>query len=80
MGSLKHYHRLLPMCMEARKPIFLLKPVDGAIGAHYHSVSPVADSKVWATSMVEIPGSFRNAKSNRDVFGATLANRPLETV
>lgn len=38
LGSLKHYHSLLPMCMEARKPIFLLKPADGAIGAHYQAV------------------------------------------
>jgi cellulose biosynthesis protein BcsQ len=38
LGSLKHYHSLLPMCMEARKPIFLLKPADGAIGTHYQAV------------------------------------------
>jgi hypothetical protein len=28
----------MPMAMEARKPIFLLKPADGAIGAHYNAV------------------------------------------
>lgn len=38
LALLKHYHSLVPMAMEARKPIFLLKPADGAIGAHTHAV------------------------------------------
>lgn len=38
LALLKHYHSLVPMAMEARKPIFLLKPADGAIGAHLYAV------------------------------------------
>lgn len=38
LGQLKHYRSLMPMAMEARKPIFRLKPADGAIGAHTYSV------------------------------------------
>lgn len=38
IALLKHYHSLVPMAMEARKPIFLLKPADGAIGAHFNAV------------------------------------------
>jgi cellulose biosynthesis protein BcsQ len=38
LAILKHYHSLIPMAMEARKPIFLLKPSDGAIGAHLGAV------------------------------------------
>lgn len=38
LALLKHYHSLVPMAMEARKPIFLLKPADGAIGAHLGAV------------------------------------------
>ena len=38
IALLKHYHSLIPMAMEARKPIFLLKPADGAIGAHFDAV------------------------------------------
>jgi cellulose biosynthesis protein BcsQ len=34
LGLLKHYHSLMPLAQEARKPIFHLKPADGAIGAH----------------------------------------------
>jgi chromosome partitioning protein len=39
LALLKHYHSLMPMAMEARKPIFLLKPADGAIGAHVQAVN-----------------------------------------
>ncbi len=38
LGSLKHYRSLMPMAMEARKPMFYLKPADGAIGAHTYAV------------------------------------------
>lgn len=41
LAVLKHYRSLMPMAMEARKPIFLLKPADGAIGAHYQAVKEV---------------------------------------
>lgn len=34
LAMLKHYRSLMPMAMEARKPVFYLKPADGAIGAH----------------------------------------------
>lgn len=38
LGLLKHYRSLMALAMEARKPIFNLKPSDGAIGAHTSSV------------------------------------------
>ncbi len=38
LAMLKHYHSLAPMSMEAKKPMFLLKPADGAIGAHLNAV------------------------------------------
>ncbi len=34
LALLKHYQSLMPMAQEAHKPIFQLKPADGAIGAH----------------------------------------------
>lgn len=34
----RHYRGLMPMAMEARKPMFALKPSEGAIGAHQASV------------------------------------------
>lgn len=35
---IKHYRSLMPMAMESRKPMFSLKPADGAIGAHQSNV------------------------------------------
>ena len=37
LALLKHYRSLMPMAQEARKPMFSLKPADGAIGSHYQS-------------------------------------------
>jgi chromosome partitioning protein len=39
LGQLKHYHSLMPLAYEARKPIFALKPADGAFGGHQAAVS-----------------------------------------
>jgi cellulose biosynthesis protein BcsQ len=38
LASLKHYRSLMPLAQDARKPMFLLKAADGAIGAHAASV------------------------------------------
>jgi hypothetical protein len=37
LALLKHYRSLMPMAQEARKPMFYLKPADGAIGSHFQS-------------------------------------------
>ncbi len=37
-ASLKHYQSLMPLAMEAHKPMFFLKAADGAIGAHADAV------------------------------------------
>ena len=39
IGLVRHYQSLMPMAQDARKPVFFLKPADGAIGAHAQSVS-----------------------------------------
>ena len=38
LSQLKHYHSLIPLGMEARKPVFALKPADGAFGGHAAAV------------------------------------------
>jgi len=38
LGLLKHYHSLIPLGQEARKPVFFLRSADGAIGAHQRAV------------------------------------------
>jgi hypothetical protein len=52
LGTIKHYHSLIPMAQEARKPLFLLRSADGAIGAHQRAVqSAYTDFKALATSI-----------------------------
>lgn len=38
LAMLKHYRSLMPLAQEARKPMFFLKPADGAIGGHAQAV------------------------------------------
>jgi chromosome partitioning protein len=52
LSLLKHYHSLIPMAMEARKPIFLLKPADGAIGAHLGAVKKAYEDFDQLTSKI----------------------------
>lgn len=41
LALLKHYQSLMPMAQESHKPIFHLKPADGAIGSHVYAVRNV---------------------------------------
>jgi chromosome partitioning protein len=43
LGTLKHYRSLMPLAMEAHKPMFNLRPADGAIGAHVAAVRACYD-------------------------------------
>jgi len=38
LATLKHYRSLMPLAQEAHKPMFFLKPADGAIGGHAKAV------------------------------------------
>lgn len=38
LAQLKHYRSLVPMAQDARKPVFDLKPADGAFGGHQAAV------------------------------------------
>jgi hypothetical protein len=38
LAQLKDYRSLMPLAEEARKPMFSLKPADGAIGGHQGAV------------------------------------------
>lgn len=43
LATLKNYRSLMPLAMEAHKPMFSLKPADGAIGSHAQAVSDCYD-------------------------------------
>jgi chromosome partitioning protein len=46
LAQIKDYRSLMPMAQEARKPMFLLRPADGAFGGHQQAVqSCYADFK-----------------------------------
>jgi cellulose biosynthesis protein BcsQ len=54
LAQLKHYRSLMPMAMEARKPMFALKAADGAIGAHLQAVQGCfSDFRRLATTIAE---------------------------
>ena len=39
IALLKDYQSLMPLSQEVRKPMFFLKPADGALGAHMAAVN-----------------------------------------
>ncbi len=62
LAKLKHYRSLMPMAMEARKPMFLLKPADGAIGAHTYAVQDcLRDFQLLADKTASVCGVGRPA-------------------
>jgi cellulose biosynthesis protein BcsQ len=57
IARLKHYRSLIPMAQEARKPIFDLRPADGAIGAHSSAVkSAHADFETLSLEIADRAG------------------------
>lgn len=54
---IKHYRSLMPMAMEARKPMFNLRSADGAIGAHQANVQQCYDDfAALATAIADRAG------------------------
>ena len=39
LATLRHFRSLMPLAQEAHKPMFALKPADGAIGGHANAVA-----------------------------------------
>jgi cellulose biosynthesis protein BcsQ len=58
LGQIKHYRSLMPMSYEARKPVFALKPADGAFGGHQAAVAAArADFAGLAERVVDETGA-----------------------
>jgi cellulose biosynthesis protein BcsQ len=54
LALLKHYRSLIPLAQEARKPLFALKPADGALGSHMQGVqSAYRDFRALAVAIAE---------------------------
>lgn len=43
LGLMRHYQSLMPLAQDAQKPMFQLRPADGAIGAHMDAVRRCLD-------------------------------------
>ncbi len=57
LGLIRHYRSLVPMAMEVNKPIFKLRPADGAIGAHFEAVRKTyQDFKQLTEKVIEAIG------------------------
>jgi chromosome partitioning protein len=57
LAKLRDYRSLMPLALEARKPMFFLKPADGALGAHAHAVSEAyADFRALAKKIADKAG------------------------
>lgn len=57
LAALKHLGTLMPFAQEARKPMFALKPADGAIGGHVYAVQDCyRDFKSLALAVAERVG------------------------
>jgi cellulose biosynthesis protein BcsQ len=68
LAQLKDYRSLMPMAQEANKPMFLLKPADGAIGGHQQAVHDCyIDFKNLAQSILARTNASQ-AKSLADLF------------
>lgn len=53
LAVLRHYRSLMPLAHDARKPMFLLKAADGAIGSHAEAVSDCyRDFQALATKII----------------------------
>ncbi len=63
LATLKHFRSLMPLAQEARKPMFLLRPADGAIGGHAVAVNACYTDfldlarKIAARADVALPNS-----------------------
>lgn len=58
LAALKPFRSLTPLAQEARKPLFLLKPADGAVGGHANAVADCrADFRRLARAVAERAGA-----------------------
>jgi hypothetical protein len=78
LAQLKHYHSLMPLSYEARKPVFALKPADGAFGGHQTAVrEAAADFATLAERIlteVGRPVAWRTEGRDRHLYAAPRAD------
>ena len=79
LAHLKNYHSLMPLAQEASKPMFKLKPADGALGGHQRAVQECyRDYRDLARKIEERIGLARDTGDPPPSFGGV--SRPTNTV
>ncbi|MGH3695131.1 MAG: ParA family protein [Pseudonocardiaceae bacterium] len=62
LAQLKHYHSLMPLAQEARKPMFALKPADGAFGGHARAAQRAYDD--FRSLAIDIRDASRRSRTS----------------
>ncbi len=66
LGTLKHFRSLMPLAQEARKPMFLLRAADGALGGHTYAVQGCYDDfRALAKRVMEASREASALRENR---------------
>lgn len=53
LGQIRHYRSMIPLSQEANKPVFELKPADGAFGGHVRLVQVAYDEFKTLTEQIQ---------------------------
>lgn len=82
LATLKPYASLMPLAHEARKPMFVLKPADGATGGHVAAVQGCyRDFRALATAIAERAGApFPEVQGAHGSSGSSPTRRHPVTI
>ena len=81
LALLKHYRSLMPLAMRANKPMFFLKPADGAIGSHVEAVRSCYDDfdslarRIADRADIEVSPPFKHTQQMKPETQAELNSR-----
>lgn len=66
LAQIRHYRSLVPMAQDARKPVFALKPADGAFGGHQAAVQASRHDFVKLARAIATAVDFSLAEGTRN--------------
>ena len=86
LANLQEYRALMPLAQEANKPMFMLKPADGALGAYmnavvscyqdYRSLAEKISDKLAASNMMPNPRYLQGSLFAQDLLDSSIAAFP----
>jgi cellulose biosynthesis protein BcsQ len=69
LAMIKHFKSLMPLAQDARKPMFFLKPADGAIGGHTNAVAECYEQFRQLAIRIAIECGVSASEASRGVGG-----------